>query len=66
MTAWIARDRDGGLYLYLTKPNKGDEIWCIDDLNRMARITDAELPEGINPKWTDYEPIEVGLTIRKP
>lgn len=60
VTAWIARDRDGGVLLYYSKPVKLTEIpiW-----NGPIRI--KELPEGIDPRWEDEEPIEVELIIKK-
>lgn len=62
MKAWIARDKDGRLGLYRTRPHKEDEYW--DDA-ACSLFCVTHLPEGCNPKWTDEEPIKVEVTITK-
>lgn len=55
---YVARDKDGSVFVYNAKPEKGDEIW------RGAgwmQITDHVLPKSVNPKWDDPEPIKVKL-----
>lgn len=56
---WIARDKDGELYLYLKKPSKGEEFWLIS----RGTITVIQLPSGLFPevKWSDEEPRELVL-----
>lgn len=62
MKAWIARDEDGIIYLYSSKPRKGLEFWCSSS-NNYFPIT--ELSKKANPQWEDEEPIEVELKIEK-
>ena len=62
MKAWIARDKDGTVYLYSNKPQKELEFWCCCSDNYFP-ITGV--PEGANPQWDDDEPIEVELKIKK-
>ena len=59
--AWVARDKDGGLYLYLSyrKPRKVTEQWHASDYIRLA---DEMFPEV---KWSDDEPTKVKLVIDK-
>lgn len=55
---YVARDKDGSIFMYTTKPKKGGEMW------RGAgwmQITDCVLPKSINPQWNDLEPIKVKL-----
>lgn len=64
MKAWIARDKDGRLFMYhhLRKPYKGSSMW----LNTcLLELIEQDLPEGINPQWSDDEPIEVELKIER-
>ena len=63
MKAYIARDKDGVLFIYDEKPYKMWSIWEGSDACCYP-IRDSDLPEGINPQWED-EPIEVELTIKK-
>ena len=60
MKAWIARDADGKVYLYKTKPEKGIIHW-----GSKCYFPITEPPEDINPQWEDKEPIEVELKIEK-
>ena len=61
MIAYIARDSNGIVYLYKSKPEKGLVDWLAKD--NFFPIT--ELPEDINPRWEDNEPIKVKLNIEK-
>lgn len=63
MKAWIARERSGSLCLFLQKPTKGNYCWGFD--LRAILIEETDLPEGINPQWSDEEPIEVELKIER-
>lgn len=58
---YVARDKDGSVFLYNAKPKKSEEIWCGAG---WMQITDYVLPKSINPSWDDPEPIEVKL-VRK-
>lgn len=57
---WVARDKDGTLYLYNEKPYKRGHCWHCDDLDYFA--IEELLPE-VN--WEDEEPTEVELIIKK-
>lgn len=62
MEAWIAKDKDGMIFLYSTKPKKGHEDWNSSIYNYYPI---NKLPEGVNPQWEDKEPIKVELKIEK-
>lgn len=63
MKAWVVKDMYGTLCLYLRwKPYKEYGFWKNCNDNYIV-ITDADIPEGINPQWSDNEPIEVELKI---
>ena len=57
ITAWIARDENGEIYIYTTEPRKLKRQWeVIDkgfDKNQFQQI-----------KWEDEEPTKVELTIK--
>lgn len=55
---YVARDRNGSLWLYSEKPHREEEseLWYSDKLNIMA-LNSEEFPQL---KWED-EPIEVKL-----
>ena len=55
---YVARDKDGSVFVYSTKPKKGKEMWHGAD---WLKITDHVLPKSVNPKWDDPEPIKVKL-----
>lgn len=70
VTMWLARDKDGDLYLYTHKPHKNTdptfdtESWCTpdfvddnDDIINAAEINPKFFPEVT---W-DTEPLEVEL-----
>lgn len=61
MKVWIAKDKDGMIFLYSRKPKKGHEDWNSSVYNYYPI---DKLPEGINPQWEDDEPIEVELIIK--
>lgn len=58
---YVARDKDGSVFLYASKPKKTDEIWCGAS---WLPISDCVLPKSIDPQWEDSEPIKVKL-VRK-
>ena len=66
MRAWVARDKSGSVYLFNEKPEKvwWNNTWN-DEHDKWFEIKDSDLPEGIDPKWEDDEPIEVELKIEK-
>ena len=63
MKAYLARDKDGMLYLYMTKPNKLILAWSVslgDSYNRINETDDRYA----HIKWEDDEPTEVTLEIK--
>lgn len=62
MKAYVARDSIGKLYIFAEKPRKG-KFWWVGCA--ILSWKDEYLPEGINPKWSDKEPIEVELKLEK-
>lgn len=69
MKAWIARDEDRRIFIYFKdKPEKfidrsGKYVSYWENSEDMLLIQKEDLPEGINPQWSDEEPVEVELTI---
>lgn len=69
---YVARDEDGEVFIYKTKPNKRKDLGMweedideLDDYSPPVRISNESIfPKSINPKWEDLEPIEVKL-VRK-
>lgn len=55
--AWVARDRNGKLYLYRYRPLRYGNIWRTDD-----SIADELFPEV---QWSDKEPTKVKIAIEK-
>ena len=62
LKAWVARDEDGMLYLYLAKPRKNQSKWLPN-----IRFDFVELSRELFPevKWEDEEPTKVKLIIDK-
>lgn len=62
MKAFIARDSDGGLYLYYSNPPiKSEEIWVsLYTPRNTFKIDDMLFPEV---KWEDEEPTEINIEI---
>ena len=59
---WVARDKDGSLFLYVNqKPSKEETIWD-DDYGRYIEI-DGSLFQEV--QWSDAEPTKVRLEIEK-
>ena len=60
---WIARDKDGSLWLFDSKPIRGKDVWLCDDTNNpdgFINIDDFQSPEG-EVTW-ENSPLE--LTIK--
>lgn len=57
---YIARDKDGDLYLYKKQPVKYSESWqlCSDNPHDFYKLDSSLFPEV---KWEDEEPTEVKL-----
>lgn len=64
MEVWAARDENGKLYLYKSKPNKDHVQWYSNDLSSTGYLClpDEWLPEA---KWTDTEPTKVIILIKE-
>ena len=58
--AWVARDKDGMLYLYLAKPRKHQSKWLPNIRFNFIELSRDSFPEV---KWVDEEPTEVTITI---
>lgn len=56
---WIARDKNGELYLFSEKPSKRENFWMMNS----ATTTVIQLPSKLFPevKWEDEEPRELAL-----
>lgn len=64
LTAWIARDGNGSLYLYCYEPIKYNSVeswFSVSTSYSVLRISDSLFPEI---KWSDKEPTEVKVTIK--
>ena len=59
--AWVARDQDGMLYLYLAKPRKHQSKWLPNIRCDYIELSRESFPEV---KWEDEEPTEVSITIK--
>lgn len=58
---WIARDSDGSLWLYNTKPVKDESVWLLP--NSMGECCNIESDSDFfsEIKWEDKEPRELVL-----
>ena len=61
LQAWVARDEDGMLFLYLSKPINFEGRWIPTD-NKFTVMNEELFPEV---QWTDEEPTEIKLTVKK-
>ena len=59
--AWVARDKDGSLYMYTDKPKKKSEFWHAPKVG-YVKLNDSLFPEV---KWSNEEPTKVKLIIEK-
>ena len=57
---WLARDKNGALYLYKVKPIKDNSEWYSYGIH--IALASASFPEI---KWSDDEPTKVSITIKK-
>ena len=62
--AWVARDRNGHLHLWIEKPVKYYTLWLSLPMFSMGYI---RLPRLLLPgvKWSDGEPTKVKITIER-
>ena len=61
MRAWLTMDKKEVISLHFFKPRKYENFWS--SIYQIA-LTQEDLPEGINPQWTDVEPTEVEINIK--
>ena len=61
LKAWVARDENGSIYMYINKPKKLDDTWYVNSFC-FFKLDDSLFPEV---KWTDDEPTKVKLIIDK-
>ena len=61
LEAWVARDENGMLYLYLAKPKKYKSKWYPNIRSDYFEI-DRKLFHEV--KWEDEEPTEVTIKIK--
>lgn len=62
LKAWVARDENGMLYLYLAPPRKYQRKWLPNIRSDYFDINRELFPEV---KWEDEEPTELTFTIKK-
>ena len=60
LKAWVARDENGMLYLYLAKPRKNQSKWLPNIRFDFVELSRESFPEV---KWEDEEPTEVSIKI---
>ena len=60
LKAWVARDKDGMLYLYTAKPKKLSDYWNAPESSYM-KLDDSLFPEV---QWSDEEPKGIILSIK--
>ena len=63
MIGYVARDRDGEIYLHREKPTYDDELEGWYSVHDMINITE-QFPEFDNMSYTD-EPIKVEIKLEK-
>ena len=62
LKAWVARDENGMLYLYLAPPRKSQSKWLPNIRFEFIELSRESFPEV---KWEDEEPTELTFTIKK-
>lgn len=63
MIGYVAKDRDGEIYLYVEKPTYDDELEGWYSAPDMINVT-GQFPEFDNMSYTD-EPIKVEIKLEK-
>lgn len=62
---WLARDKDGDLYVYTNIPLKKECIWSQNpDINSMSMLLKSDKFPSV--KWEDDEPTEAYITLDEP
>lgn len=62
LTLWIARDRNGSLFIYNEKPEKSNGYWYNTGRSQLVVGSSTILPEV---KWEDEEPYKCRLILYK-
>lgn len=60
--AWVARDKDGYIFLHKSKPIRDMNEWYSKDMKGYISLADEWFPEV---QWTDEEPTKVKIVIEK-
>lgn len=60
LKAWVARDKDGSLYMYTGKPEKMSDSWYAQNVG-YAKLNDSLFHEV---QWSDEEPKGIVLSIK--
>ena len=63
---WIARDEDGELYLYFSRPLKGKSMWRYSEEDGWRIEIGFESYLFPSVKWEDKEPTEAYITLAEP
>lgn len=65
---WIARDEDGGLYIYFIHPIKRKKEWRLLDFHNEDGVGAKRIDSDLFPsvKWEDEEPTEAYITLAEP
>ena len=63
LKVWIARDKDGGLFAFLSIPLKKANIWSPGLGINMMQLKSDKFP---SVKWEDDEPTEAYITLAEP
>ena len=68
LKVWIARDEDGGLYVYFIHPLKRKKEWRLQDFHNEDGIGAKKLDSDLFPsvQWEDEEPTEAYITLAEP
>ena len=61
LKAWVARDENGRLYLYLAPPLKSQREWLPNICFNLVELSPESFPEV---KWEDEDPTEVSITVK--
>lgn len=68
LKVWIARDEDGGLYIYFIHPIKRKKEWRLLDFHNEDGVGAKRIDSDLFPsvKWEDEEPTEAYITLTEP
>lgn len=68
LKVWIARDEDGGLYIYFIHPLKRKGEWRLLDFHNEDGVGAKRIDSNLFPsvQWEDEEPTEAYITLAEP